>query len=131
MAWRDQAFLPQQQPSFSLFASSFINVSLYLYTFISKAAPHCRHVSLFLSGSSTGSVFGLDCRGAQGGSALTVGGNSFRKYQTSRHTLSHTQSTISLSFLVQAELTSLHKVLRRKPSSPLSLSQSHRQKRSG
>lgn len=84
--------------------NNFINASLYLYTFTSNETPYCCHVSLFLSGSSTGSVCGLDCWGAQGGSALTVGGNSFRKYQTARHTHSHTQSTVSLSFSSTSKL---------------------------
>lgn len=78
----------------------FINGSLCSYTFISSVTPHCCHVSLFLFGSSTGSVCGLDCWGAQGGSALTVGGNSFRKYQTARHT--HNPQSFFL-FLLQAD----------------------------
>lgn len=55
------------------------------------------------SGSSTGSVCGLDGRGAQGGSALTVGGNSFRKYQTARHPHSYTQTYNPQSFFLLKE----------------------------
>lgn len=96
---------------------------LYLHTFTFSVAPHCCHVSLFLSGSSTGSVCGLDCWGAQGGSALTVGGNSFRKYQTARHTHSHTQSTISLSLSPISRLKAPAQNARvKKPKTPLSLS---------
>lgn len=86
-----------QQPSY-LFANNFISVSSSLNTLKSREAPLCSHISLLFYGSSTGSDFGLDCRGAQGGSALTVGGNSFRKYQTARHTRTHTHTIHNLSF---------------------------------
>lgn len=52
----------------------------------SKAAQHCQDSLSFTSVSSTKSVCGSESWGAQGGSALTVEGNSFRKYQTARHT---------------------------------------------
>lgn len=52
----------------------------------SKAAQHCENSLSFTSVSSTKSVCVSESRGAQGGSALPLGGNSFRKYQTARHT---------------------------------------------
>lgn len=74
-------------------AVNFINALLLKHVQSSKAAQHCQDSLSFTSVSSTKSVCGSGSWGAQGGSALTAEGNSFRKYQTARHT----KSTISLS----------------------------------
>lgn len=105
MAWRDHTCLPLITTHSTVCHHLYQCSSMFLHLHIQKRL-HTVAMSVFLSGSSTGSVCGLDCRGAQGGSALTVGGNSFRKYQTARHT--HTLTYNPQSFFL---LKLLHKLL--------------------